>query len=69
MPEEALTIGEILSRIAQRDFAKRFERGELSSRRPDVPGDGATEASRTPPWLPSDGDVGAGALYVVRESS
>jgi hypothetical protein len=26
----------LLADIAQRDFAKRFERGELSSRRPDI---------------------------------
>lgn len=33
--EKALMIGEVSSGKAQRDFAKRFERGELRSRRPD----------------------------------
>src|ERR1035437_10689912 len=54
-------MGEMSSRIVQRDFAKRFERGELSRRRPDVrtrtarilPDDWAIAASRTRPWLAS----------------
>jgi hypothetical protein len=34
--EKVPTMGEMSSRIAQRDFAKRFERGELRSRPADV---------------------------------
>ena len=45
----------IPSYTAQSDFAERFDRGKLSSRRPDVrtrtAGIRAIAASRTPLWL------------------
>jgi hypothetical protein len=65
--DKAATMGEMSSRIARRDFAKRFERGELSSRRPDV----RTRTARTTGLLQlrvlyfsffEDGDIGVGAF-------